>query len=75
MKQGKWKGYYSNGKLAWEGELLMGKRNGHWKLYDEAGNLVGEGEYNMDKKTGFWKELVDGKLVTREYDAFGRLKN
>jgi len=75
MKQGKWKGYYSNGKLAWEGELLMGKRNGHWKLYDEAGNLVGEGDYNMDKKTGFWKELVDGKLVTREYDAFGRLKN
>lgn len=74
MKQGMWKGYHPNGKLAWEGELLMGKRHGHWKIYDETGRLIGEGDYNMDKKTGFWNEWENGKLVKREYDMFGRLK-
>ncbi len=74
MKQGLWKGYHSNGKLAWEGELLMGKKNSHWKEYDETGKLIAEGDYNMDKKTGFWKEWINGKMVTREYDMFGRLK-
>ncbi|GIX42547.1 MAG: hypothetical protein KatS3mg129_2280 [Leptospiraceae bacterium] len=74
MKQGKWKGYHPNGKLAWEGELLMDKRHGYWKIYDEAGNLIAEGDYNMGKKTGFWKEMENGKLVTHEYDMFGRLK-
>lgn len=74
MKQGIWKGYHPNGKLAWEGELIMNKKQGQWKIYDESGRVIGEGTYNMDKKTGYWKELVDGKLLTREYDQFGRLK-
>ncbi len=75
LKQGIWKGYHPNGKLAWEGELIMGKRNGKWKIYNEDGSLMGEGEYNMDKKTGFWKEMVNGRLMTIEYDMFGRPKN
>ncbi len=74
MQTGKWKGYHSNGKLAWEGELMMGKKQGQWKHYDENGKLVAEGEYKMNKKTGIWKEMIDGKLVTKEYDAFGREK-
>ncbi len=74
MKQGKWKGFYQNGTLAWEGELIMNKRQGPWKIYDETGKLIGEGNYNMDKKIGFWKELVDGKYIMKEYDQFGRLK-
>ncbi|MDW7975754.1 MAG: hypothetical protein RMI35_04270 [Leptospiraceae bacterium] len=75
MKQGRWKGYHPNGKLAWEGEILMGKRQGPWKIYDEIGRLIEEGEYNMDKKTGIWKEWENGKFVQKEYDMFGRIKN
>lgn len=75
MKQGVWKGYHPNGKISWEGELIMGKKNGKWKIYDENGNLIGEGDYNMDKKTGFWKEMVNGRMTTVEYDMFGRRKN
>lgn len=74
LKQGIWKGYHPNGKLAWEGEFLMGKKHGKWKIYDEDGNLIEEGDYNMDKKTGTWKERKNGKFTVVEYDMFGRVK-
>lgn len=72
MRAGQWTGYYSNGKKAWEGQFMMKLKVEQWAYYNEAGALTAKGKYNMDKKTGIWQETENGRLVTVEYDAFGR---
>ena len=49
---GKFKEYYDNDNLHYEGEYINGKINGHGKEYNEEGILIFEGEYLNGKK---WK--------------------
>ena len=43
-RNGKGKEYYSNDKLRFEGEYLIGKRNGKGKYYYSNGKLRFKGE-------------------------------
>ena len=70
---GKFKEYYDNNNLHYEGEYINGKINGHGKEYNEEGILIFEGEYLNGKK---WKgkgynnlqlELINGNGKFKEY--------
>lgn len=47
-KQGKWKGFWENGNLRWEGEYVNDKRHGYFKEYDEEGNFLSVQKYEND---------------------------
>ncbi|MBN2401251.1 MAG: hypothetical protein JXN64_02525 [Spirochaetes bacterium] len=50
---GKYKEYFSNGRIKAEGEYMNGKKNGMWKVYNENGTLNKEesGRWMIGKKS------------------------
>ena len=62
---GKGKEYYNDGKLAFEGEYLNGKKHGKGKEYFKNGKLIFEGEYLNDKR---WNGKVYDNLNNSTYE-------
>ena len=75
MKYGKYKEYFDNGKLKFEGEYLLGERHGKGKEY-KNGKLRFEGEYLNGKRNGKGKEYNDkGELIFEGEYQNGEKKN
>ena len=68
---GKFKEYYGNGDLKFEGELVDGKRNGKGKEYNYDGKLIYYGEYlngqRWNGKVREYKEYFNREVVS-EYE-------
>jgi antitoxin component YwqK of YwqJK toxin-antitoxin module len=63
LRQGTWRGYYSNGKLMYEGHFQQGYPNGKFLFYYESGLLKEEQYYLNGIKEKVWKKYnTDGNL-------------
>ncbi|MBK7288649.1 MAG: toxin-antitoxin system YwqK family antitoxin [Flavobacteriales bacterium] len=49
LRQGPWQGYWSNGRLKWEGRFVDDKRQGIFKEYDQQGNLQDLAKFDQDE--------------------------
>ena len=54
-REGEWRKYYDNGKLAYEGYFKDDNRDGYWKIYNEDGQLMMEGNFKNGVEEGLWK--------------------
>ena len=63
---GKRREYFNNGKLAFEGEYLNGKKNGNIKEYYYDGKLAFEGEYLNGEINGKGKNYFKNGLLSFE---------
>ena len=65
FKTGKWKHYYLNDKLSFEGEFRGGDPTGKHVFYYEDGSIYITGFYRAGKKHGSWKRFnPDGTLFS-----------
>ncbi|MEI7594395.1 MAG: hypothetical protein WCK02_01510 [Bacteroidota bacterium] len=63
LKNGIWKGFYGNGKLAFEGNYVDDFPDQKHSYYNENGMLRIQGWYDKGKKQGEWKTFnKDGSL-------------
>ncbi|GAB4298189.1 MAG: hypothetical protein Kow0068_22140 [Marinilabiliales bacterium] len=63
-REGKWKYYYSNGKLFFEGSFVQGEEDGKHKYYYDNGKLKSVGKYVFGSKEGKWYFYnYDGELI------------
>ena len=62
---GKWKFYFSNGKLETKGKFREGKRVGKWRYYYESGKLKQISSYSkLGVREGKWIEYdEDGEIL------------
>ncbi len=51
---GKYKGYYSNGKVSFEVEYEQGMQHGYAKYWHSNGQIASEGWFQYDMKQGDW---------------------
>ena len=63
--EGVWRGWYSNGKLVFEGNYRSHKKDGVWKVWYADGQLGFEGAYKSGKPDGAWKEWDKNGLLRR----------
>ena len=71
-KTGNWKGYYENGKLAFEGTYNeKGEQEGKWIHYHPNGEIYMEGFYLNGEESGEWKKYYDNKQLytTENYEV------
>lgn len=69
-KEGKWKYFYSDGKLKAEGNYISNLENGSWKFYFNDGSIEQNGEYKNGKYNGLWKWYYPGNQVKKEENYF-----
>lgn len=73
LKQGRWKFFYTDGKVKTEGTFRDDKRNGYFKEYDDKGMLTDIGKFVNDVRQEEAPELV--KLDVRtDYYPTGKVK-
>ena len=56
LRQGTWKGYYSNGRLFYEGNFYQGYPHGKFLFYYDSGLLKEEQHYVNGIKERVWKK-------------------
>ncbi|NLA25431.1 MAG: toxin-antitoxin system YwqK family antitoxin [Bacteroidales bacterium] len=65
FQHGKWKHYYLNDKLSFEGEYKSGDPSGKHTYYYENGDIFISGLYRTGKKHGTWKRFnADGTVFS-----------
>lgn len=57
LQSGLWKGYFQNGKKAFEGEYMNGLENGEHKYYYDTGRLREVRSYKLGLPDGDWKSF------------------
>jgi antitoxin component YwqK of YwqJK toxin-antitoxin module len=67
---GKWKDYYSNGKVQAEGQYADSRRSGVWKFYSVSNKIEQTGSYNNGRPDGLWKWYYDDGSLLREEEYF-----
>ncbi len=67
---GKWKDYYSIGKIQAEGQFSDNRRTGSWKFYDKTGKVEQIGSFNNGRPDGLWKWFYDNGSLLREEEYF-----
>lgn len=72
-RQGLWKDFYPNDRVAWEVPYTDDKKNGYYKAYDTSGNIVKIEKYRMGVLEEDAPELSKIEIYT-EYYADGRPK-
>ncbi|SEW26964.1 MORN repeat variant [Chitinophaga sp. YR573] len=66
----KWIGYYKNGQIESQGELLNGIRIGNWTYYYENKTLKAQGYYDDGLKKGPWHYNNKDSTYQIEWDIF-----
>ena len=68
-------GYYDNGILRYEGQLVKGSYEGVWNYYNPEGNLESETNFKNNERDGIWtyfdnegdviktERYIDGELI------------
>jgi antitoxin component YwqK of YwqJK toxin-antitoxin module len=51
QREGRWTGWYQNGKLNYEGDYTNGAKTGSWKYYEKNGKLMEEKAQKQPVKT------------------------
>ena len=66
-QQGKWREYYTDGKLKSEGDYIDGKRTGEWIYYYQNGKIEQRGKFIAGgKPVGDWNWYYETGKVLRE---------
>ncbi|MCB0395539.1 MAG: toxin-antitoxin system YwqK family antitoxin [Flavobacteriales bacterium] len=73
-KQGRWKDFYENGQMKWEGDYKDDLRHGIFKYYSPEGNLLDIKKYENGVELKDVDELVVMK-VKEEYDDSARVRS
>ncbi len=55
-QHGRYKEYYKNGQLKFDGEWQNGKKHGYGKEYSESGTLIKEGNWSNDNFSGSYAQ-------------------
>ena len=63
-KNGKWEGYYPNGKLSFEGKFNEGLPEGEHKYYFPSGVLKRSEKYRYGMRHGKWKWYDENGILT-----------
>jgi antitoxin component YwqK of YwqJK toxin-antitoxin module len=69
-RNGKWKDFYSNGKVQAEGQFTDNRRTGMWKFYNITEKAEQTGSYNNGRPDGLWKWYYDNGTLLREEEYF-----
>jgi uncharacterized protein len=69
-RNGKWKDYYSNGKVFAEGQYNDNRKTGIWKFYNNSGKVEQTGSYNNGRPDGLWQWYYDDNILLREEEYF-----
>jgi antitoxin component YwqK of YwqJK toxin-antitoxin module len=69
-KTGKWKDYYSSGKVSAEGQYIENRRTGIWKFYNEEEKGEQTGSFNNGRPDGLWKWYYENGSLLREEEYF-----
>ncbi|HLN20754.1 MAG TPA: hypothetical protein VK213_06675 [Bacteroidales bacterium] len=69
-RNGKWKTYFTDGKVSAEGQYNENRRSGQWKFYRADGKLEQAGSYNAGRPDGIWKWYYDNGALLREEEYF-----
>jgi hypothetical protein len=58
LPEGKWRSFYKDGMLEYEGSYSLGMRVGKWTWYHENGQILSKESYNKDilTKGKFWND-------------------
>ncbi len=75
VKEGYWRFYHRNGKVAQKGTYNSGKREAYWYFYSENGKLQQQGHYLNDKMTDWWLFYDDFGKVDHKCQLKEGLKN
>jgi uncharacterized protein len=67
---GKWKDYFSNGKVQSEGQYTDSRRSGTWKFYNASQKVEQTGSYNNGRPDGLWKWYYEDGTLLREEEYF-----
>jgi uncharacterized protein len=67
---GKWKDYYSDGKVQAEGQYSDSRRSGVWKFYNASQKIEQTGSYNNGRPDGLWKWYYENGALLREEEYF-----
>ncbi len=68
LKDGVWKAWHKNGRLASIQEWLNGQLNGDFKKFSKDGNLIQKGKYKNDKKSGKWIDYIKQDTIVYKKD-------
>ncbi len=69
-RNGKWKDFFSNGKVQDEGQFTDNRRSGMWKFYNMTEKVEQTGSYNNGRPDGLWKWYYDNGALLREEEYF-----
>jgi antitoxin component YwqK of YwqJK toxin-antitoxin module len=69
-RNGKWKDFFSNGKVQDEGQFSDNRRSGLWKFYNISEKVEQTGYYNNGRADGLWKWYYDNGALLREEEYF-----
>ncbi|MCX6325580.1 MAG: hypothetical protein NT144_02850 [Bacteroidia bacterium] len=69
-RNGKWKDFFSNGKVQDEGQFTDNRRSGSWKFYNISEKIEQTGSYNNGRPDGLWKWYYENGTLLREEEYF-----
>jgi len=69
-RNGKWKDYFSNGKIQEEGQFTDNRRSGQWKFYNMLEKVEQTGSFNNGRPDGLWKWYYNSGALLREEEYF-----
>jgi hypothetical protein len=71
MRHGPAQGWFSNGKLRWEGIYDHDRRHGQWTFYDASGRITEKGEYHVGVRDGQWQIVDSATGKTKSIELVG----
>jgi antitoxin component YwqK of YwqJK toxin-antitoxin module len=69
-RNGKWKDFFSNGKVQAEGQFTDNRRTGQWKFYNISEKVEQTGSYNNNRPDGLWNWYYDSGALRKEEEYF-----
>lgn len=69
-RNGRWKDFSQDGKLAAEGQYIDNRRTGTWKFYNSLEKPEQTGSYNNGRPDGLWKWYYENGALLREEEYF-----
>ena len=58
LRDGIWRGYYTNGELFYTGRYKLGRYHGEWRYFFKGGEFLQAGKYERGMRVGVWKICV-----------------
>jgi antitoxin component YwqK of YwqJK toxin-antitoxin module len=69
-QNGRWKDFYSDGKIRAEGTYSDNRKTGQWKFYNASSKVEQTGSYNNGRPDGLWTWYYDNGAVLREEEYY-----